>query len=273
MPDTPSPVIPPVLLLGAGRMGSALFSGWVSAGLAPSVLVDPAMPAGVTRAQDVLIPSLDSLPAGFAPAAVVLAIKPQMADAVLPALGRVVPADAVLLSILAGKPISRLAALLGAEHPIVRAMPNTPAAIGRGMTVACAAPTVQPAQRALCHQLLAAVGDVAWVADEDLIDPVTSVSGSGPAYVFLLAEILEQAGIEQGIPPALARQLARKMIAGAGALLDASPEESDALRRAVTSPNGVTERALAVLMDGSAWPGSIRSALRAATERARELAG
>jgi pyrroline-5-carboxylate reductase len=266
-------MIPPVLLLGAGRMGSALFAGWVAAGLAPSVLVDPSAPAGIARGADRLLTALGPLPAGFRPAAAVLAVKPQMAEAVLPVLGGLLAADVPVVSILAGLPVSRLAALLGRPNPIVRAMPNTPAAIGQGMTVAFAGPGLAAEQQRLADTLLAAVGEVAWVEDEALIDPVTSVSGCGPAYVFLLAEILEQAGMEQGIPPALARQLARRTVAGAGALLGGSGEESAALRRAVTSPNGVTERALAVLMDDAAWPSSIRAALGAAVLRARELAG
>jgi pyrroline-5-carboxylate reductase len=140
------------------------------------------------------------------------------------------------------------------------------------MTVAFAGPSVTTEQRALCDALLAAVGDVAWVDDEDMIDRITAISGSGPAYVFLLAELLEQAGIAEGIPADLARLLARRTVTGAGALLAASDEDAAALRRAVTSPRGVTERALAVLMADAAWPASISGAVRAAIERSRELA-
>jgi pyrroline-5-carboxylate reductase len=139
--------------------------------------------------------------------------------------------------------------------------------------VAFAAPAVTPAQRALCDTLLAAVGAVAWVDDEGLIDPVTAVSGGGPAYVFLLAELLERAAVEQGIPADLARLMARQTVAGSGALLAASPQDAADLRRAVTSPKGTTERALAVLMEQSAWPDMISRAIAAATERSRELAG
>ena len=264
--------IPPVLLLGAGRMGSAMFAGWCKAGLASSVLVDPSLPAGVARDTDRLVASLDELPADFRPGAVVLAIKPQMAEAVLPVLGRALDGGAVVLSILAGLTVARIAALLGTRNAVVRAMPNTPAAIGRGMTVAFAGPDVGAAQHTLCDTLLAASGDLAWIDDESLIDPITSVSGCGPAYVFLLAELLEREGVAQGIPAALARQLARRTVSGAGALLDASPDDSADLRRAVTSPNGVTERALAVLMDRMAWPDTIHRALEAASHRSRELA-
>ncbi len=250
-------------------MGAAMFSGWAAGGLAASVLVDPGLPQGVARAQDRMVASLDAIPADFVPDAVILAIKPQMAATVLPPLGARLPPNAVVLSILAGPAISRLSSMLGTANPIVRAMPNTPAAIGQGMTVAVAGPGVTDAQTTLCDALLRASGDVAWLDDEALIDPITSVSGCGPAYVFLLAELLEQAGVAQGIPPALARQLARKTVAGAGALLAASGEESAQLRRNVTSPNGVTERALAVLME--AWPATLTTALAAATARSREL--
>ncbi len=254
-------------------MGAAMFAGWAAQGLPPSVLVDPAMPPGVARPQDSLVASLAALPATFRPGAVILAIKPQMAAETLPGLGGLLPAGAVVLSILAGLPIARLSALLGTPNAVVRAMPNTPAAIGQGMTVAVAGPGVSPAQHALCTRLLAASGELAWLDNEALVDPVTAVSGCGPAYVFLLAELLEREGAAQGLPPALAKQLARKTVSGSGALLAASHEESAQLRRNVTSPNGVTERALAVLMEEAAWPASVRRALSAATARSRELAG
>jgi pyrroline-5-carboxylate reductase len=151
-------------------------------------------------------------------------------------------------------------------------MPNTPAAIGRGITVAVAAPDVSADQRALCDRLLQACGRVEWVEDEALLDPVTAVSGSGPAYVFLLAELLEQAALSQGLPPALARTLARETVSGSGALLAASPEDAAALRRAVTSPGGTTEQALAVLMRAENWPASIQDAVAAAASRSRALA-
>jgi pyrroline-5-carboxylate reductase len=253
-------------------MGGALFSGWVARGLAPSVLIDPAAAAGIARGSDILVGGAADLPAGFAPAAVILAVKPQMADGVLQAVGGALPADCVVLSIMAGRRIAGISRALGGGRAVVRAMPNTPAAIGRGISVACAGPGVSGTQHDLCDALLAAVGEVAWVDDEALIDPVTAVSGSGPAYVFLLAELLEQAGIAEGLPPDLARLLARKTISGAGGLMDASPEDAAALRRAVTSPRGTTEAALAVLMDAEAWPRSVTAAVRAATDRARALA-
>ncbi len=263
--------IPPVLLVGAGRMGGAMFAGWCARGLAPSVLVDPTLPSGLARTEDSLVASAADIPEKFIPAAVILAIKPQMAATVLPALAAKIPGEAVVLSILAGPPIARLQSWL-ADHPaIVRAMPNTPAAIGQGITAAFAGPHVTPPQRRLCQTLLEAVGECVWLESESLIDPVTAISGSGPAYVFLLAEILEQAAIERGLPPAIARRLARQTVSGAGALLAASTEDAAALRRAVTSPKGTTERALSVLMAPGAWPAHLRDAVIAAEERAREL--
>ena len=248
-----------------------MFAGWATCDLPPCVLVDPATPAGVARPQDCLVATLDAVPRDFCPGAVVLAIKPQTAASTLPALGAIIPQDAMLVSVLAGTGIARLARLLGTANPIVRAMPNTPAAIGQGMTVAVASPQVADAQRTLAETLLGVCGDLAWVAEETLIDAATAISGCGPAYVFLLAELLEAQAVAQGLPQSLARRIARRTVSGAGALLEASPEDASELRRNVTSPNGVTERALAVLMDASAWPDSLTRAVQAGVARAREL--
>ncbi len=263
--------LPPILLVGAGRMGGAMFAGWCARGLAPSALLDPSLPKNLARdGIDILVPDAAAIPKDFQPGAVILAIKPQMASAVIPTLK--LPPQAVVLSVLAGIPIARLAALLATPNPIVRTMPNTPAAIGQGITGAFASPTVSDAQKHLCTELIEAVGDVAWLEHESLIDPLTAISGCGPAYVFLLAEILEHAAIEHGIPPALARKLARKTVSGSGALLAASSEDAAALRKGVTSPNGVTQKALEVLMSAKAWPKTLRDAVQAAIVRAEELA-
>jgi pyrroline-5-carboxylate reductase len=213
-----------------------------------------------------------AVPASFTPAAVVLAVKPQNAAATLPAYGRFA-GHVVFLSIMAGRTIGGIRGLLGGDPAIVRAMPNTPAAVRQGITVACASPAVTAAQRALADRLLQAIGTVAWAEDEALLDPVTAVSGSGPAYVFLLAELMEKAAIEQGIPPALARMLARQTVSGSGALLAAAEEDAATLRQAVTSPGGTTAAALNVLMDSKAWPETLSKAIAAATVRSRELAG
>jgi pyrroline-5-carboxylate reductase len=265
--------IPPILLIGCGRMGSAMLAGWREQELSGSVAVDPAPGAASWSGPDLqVVPDAAAISPAFAPAAVVFAVKPQNAAETLP-LYRKFAGEAVFLSIMAGRTIGGIRALLGDAAAIVRAMPNTPAAVRQGMTVACPGLGVNMPQRELCERLLKAIGVVAWVEDEALLDPVTAVSGSGPAYVFLLAELMEQAAREQGIPADLARLLARQTIAGSGALLAASPEEADALRVAVTSPGGTTERALAVLMEQGAWPVAMREAIAAATRRSRELAG
>jgi len=251
-------------------MGGAMLAGWRERGLSHAIVIDPAMPElGAPQVQ--VLPSAHAIPPGFRPAAIVLAVKPAYADAALAAVAHVA-SGTVLLSIMAGRTLAGLqAAIPGAA--MVRAMPNTPAAIRQGITVACAGPGVTAEQRALCDELLGAVGEVAWVSDEGLIDAVTAVSGGGPAYVFLLAELMEQAAIAQGIPAPLARLLARRTVSGSGALLAASTEDASVLRRNVTSRAGTTERALHVLMADGAWPALINQAIAAATARSRELAG
>jgi pyrroline-5-carboxylate reductase len=262
--------LPPLLLVGCGKMGGAMLAGWRERGLSRAVVVDPFVPAAPEGAT--LVKSADAIPAGFAPAAVVLAIKPQEAAATLPHYARFA-GGAVFASVMAGKTVAFMRGLLGEGAAIVRAMPNTPAAVRRGFTVACAGPGVSAEQRTLVGTLLGATGEVAWVEEEGLLDPVTAVSGGGPAYVFLLAELLERAAVEQGIPADLARRMARATVAGSGALLAASTEDAAQLRKNVTSPKGTTERALAVLMEETAWPDHISRAIAAATARSRELAG
>ena len=261
--------IPPILLVGLGKMGGAMLAGWQEQGLEPSVAIDPSLPShpGIT-----IVASAADIPPNFSPAAVVLAVKPQNAADTVPLYAKYAP-TAVMLSLMAGQTLQTLHKSLTPTAAIVRSMPNTPAAIRQAITVAVANSHVSAAQKALCDNLLTAIGDVAWVDDETLIDAVTAVSVCGPAYVFLLAELLEAAAIEQGIPPALARQLARKTIAGSGALLQASPQNAATLRINVTSPKGTTEQALAILMAPTAWPLTISNAIAAATARSRELAG
>ena len=261
---------PRLLLLGGGRMGSAMLAGWRRTGLGPSYVVDPA-PGATTLAGGgvTVVTSVADIPAGFQPNAVVLAVKPQSASEAVPPVTPFV-AGAVVVSIMAGRTIASIQALTG-PTAIVRAMPNTPAAIGQGFTAAFAGPGVSSGQHSLCETLLRAIGEVAWVEAEGQIDAVTATSGGGPAYVFLLAELLEQAAVEQGLPPALAKRLARSTVAGSGALLAASTEEPAAMRIAVTSPGGTTERALAVLMAPDAWPDAMSRAIAAATARSRQL--
>jgi pyrroline-5-carboxylate reductase len=271
--------LPPLLLVGCGKMGGAMLAGWLERGLAEAVVVEPNAAAAAAFAGHVaagritLVPDPASIPAGFRPGAAVLAIKPQEAAATLPAFARFAGTGTLFVSIMAGRAVAGMRAALGGEAAVIRAMPNTPAAVRQGFTVAFPGPGVTGAQRALADRLLASVGEVAWVAEERLIDPVTAVSGGGPAYVFLLAELLEAAAVEQGLPPDLARRMARATVAGSGALLAASAEESAQLRKNVTSPKGTTERALGVLMAAEAWPALVSRAIAAATERSRELAG
>jgi len=240
-------------------MGGAMLAGWRELGVGEVVVVDPAGP-GL------------AVPAGFKPAAVVLAVKPQVAGAVLPLYARFA-GDAVFVSIMAGKTIAYIKSVLGAGAAVVRAMPNTPAAVRKGFTVAVAGAGVAPAQRDLAGLLLSAVGELAWVDDEGLLDPVTAVSGGGPAYVFLLTELMEQAAVAQGIPAPLARKMARQTVIGSAALLAASDEDAAALRVAVTSPGGTTEQALAVLRQSNAWPELFTKAIDAATKRSQALSG
>ncbi len=267
--------LPALLLLGCGKMGGAMLSGWLEQGLDPATVVvepnDAAVAGFAGRVRHVR--AIAEIPAGFAPAAAILATKPQEAPTALPALAPMAGPGSVFLSIMAGRTVAGMAALLGPAARIVRAMPNTPAAVRQGFTVSFAGPGVDAAQRDLCDRLLSAIGEAAWVDEEALLDPVTAVSGGGPAYVFLLAEVMEQAAISQGVPGDLARRMARATVAGSGALLAASQEDAATLRRNVTSPKGTTERALAVLMREEAWPALMREAIAAATARSRELAG
>ena len=266
--------LPDLLLIGCGKMGGAMLSGWLERGLSRAVVVEPfAQAAAGFAGRATVVPDAAAIPADFRPGAVVFAIKPQEAPATLPAFARFATGETLFVSIMAGRSVASMRAALGEQAAVVRAMPNTPAAVRQGFTAAFAAPGVTAAQKDLADTLLRAVGEVAWVEQEDQINPVTAVSGGGPAYVFLLAEVLEKAALEQGLPPALARSMARATVAGSGALLAASTQDAADLRKAVTSPKGTTERALNVLMEPEAWPALMSKAIQAATDRARELAG
>jgi len=248
-----------------------MLEGWLDQGISPAdvVVVEPSQPAlaaGVTVVAD-----QSGVPAAFAPDVVVLAVKPQMMDGVAPAYGRY--RQAVFLSIAAGKTLAYFAQHLGEGAAIVRVMPNTPAAVRCGMSVAVANAHVSAEQRRLCGELLSSVGEVAWIDNEALMDPVTAVSGSGPAYVFLLAEVMAQAGIAAGLPEELATRLARATVAGSGELLRQSVEAAGQLRQNVTSPGGTTFAALQVLMGDDGMGPLMTRAVRAASDRSRELAG
>lgn len=252
-------------------MGSALLAGWRERGLYTVFVVDPSGTAGALADQHVtVVTRIEDLPADLAPIAVVFAVKPQMAATALPAYARFAD-HAVFLSIMAGKTIGGLSTLLGGAKAIVRAMPNTPASIRQGMTVAYAAENLSPNHQQLATSLLEAVGQVAWVAEEAMLDPVTAISGGGPAYVFLLTELLEQAGLDQGLPAHLAKIMARQTVIGAAALMAASPEAPETLRINVTSPGGTTAEALKLLRADDALPKIFKAAIQAATDRSIEL--
>jgi pyrroline-5-carboxylate reductase len=263
-----------IVLVGAGKMGAALLQGWVSRGIDPSKLVvlDP------QPAEDVKL--LSARGVQFNPAnrptesgAIVIAVKPQVADSVVPPLAPMAGGSTVVVSIMAGRTLAFLERALP-DNAIVRAMPNTPAAIGRGITVAVGNARVSGAQRDLADGLLGATGAVEWISDEKLMDAVTAVSGSGPAYVFLLAESLTRAGIAAGLPPDLAAKLARETVAGSGELLHRSPLDAATLRQNVTSPGGTTAAALEVLMAAAnGLDPLLAKAIAAAAKRSRELAG
>jgi len=263
-----------ILLAGAGKMGGAMLNAWVALGLSPAnvVVLEPQPSpdiAALTERGVRLNPPRDSV--GDI-AAAVLAVKPQIAPEVLTALAPFVAGATVVLSIMAGRTLRFLADNLPGAA-LVRAMPNTPAAIGRAITVAIANPRVSPEQRALVDALLSAVGAVEWITDEALMDAVTALSGSGPAYVFLLAESMARAGAAAGLPPTLAATLARATVAGAGELLNRSLLDPAILRQNVTSPGGTTAAALEVLMAQDGLERLMTAAVAAATKRSRDLAG
>lgn len=265
----------PLILVGAGKMGRAMLVGWLERGLDPAfIFIQEPWPGDEMSAlaKEKGLSLGASADAALAdPAVVVLAVKPQIMDDVLDGLKGMPGADTVVLSIAAGKTISSIEQRMGSGSAIVRAMPNTPAAIGRGITVACANANVRSDQKERCDSLLQAVGTVAWTADEAMLDPVTAVSGSGPAYVFLLAECLEEAGVEAGLDRDLARQLARETVSGAGELLRQSELSAAQLRENVTSPGGTTAAALKVLMGKGGVQELMSQAVAAATKRSRQL--
>jgi pyrroline-5-carboxylate reductase len=262
-----------ILLIGCGNMGQALLRGWRAKGYSPRAVraLDP-MPEARAAARALGAEVEEAMPRnGSLLDIVVLAVKPQQLDGVLDGCRALVRPGLPVLSIVAGKRLSVYLQVLGPQAAVVRAMPNTPAAIGRGMTVLCPGPGVRDAQRALCTELMSAVGDVAWVEEESAMDAVTAVSGSGPAYVFLLIQSLAAAGVRAGLSEPLARQLAEATVAGAGAYALRSEEPAAELRRRVTSPGGTTEAALRVLLAEDGLPRLIERAVLSAAERSREL--
>ncbi len=267
----------PLLLVGCGKMGSALLTGWLGRGAAASniVVVEPGRSAAEAAAAlgASVVGEASRVDPSFVPRVVVFAVKPQLMDAVARGFAGYSGGDTVFLSIAAGSPIALFESALGGGARVIRAMPNTPAAIGRGISVLCANAATSDADRQICGDLLSAVGEVAWANDEGMMDAVTAASGSGPAYVFLLIECLADAAVEAGLPRDLADQLAKATVEGAAELSRRSGEPAATLRKNVASPGGTTEAALKVLMAPDGLKPLMARAVAAATARSRELAG
>lgn len=253
-----------ILLVGCGKMGGALLARWKDLSLYTNICIVEPESSPVKTAADI--------PAAFKADVVVFAVKPQTLPDIIDGYKKYAEGSAIILSIAAGKPISFFEEHLGTSAKIVRAMPNTPAAVGKGITVVCANKNVSMDQKMNAEQLLAAVGEVLWVKDEKLLNPVTALSGSGPAYVFLMMEAMEKAGISLGLDAAMAEKLARQTIIGSAALAEAARNmPASKLRENVTSPGGTTEAALKILMAPNGMQELFNHALQAATKRAEEL--
>jgi pyrroline-5-carboxylate reductase len=236
-----------IALIGCGKMGHALLDGWVKSDIKSIIVIEPSSIKGAPKSVRVLkkpgreLKNCD---------VIILAVKPQIMNNVCKALKPHLAKDALILSIAAGRSINGFKKLFGASQPIIRAMPNLPASIGKGISVAVASSNVKPAQKKIAAQLLAAAGQVEWVKDEKLMDAVTAVSGSGPAYVFYLIETLAKSGEKAGLGKALSMTLARQTVIGSAALADADKTDAATLRKNVTSPGGTTAAALEILMNG-----------------------
>ncbi|MGA8936295.1 MAG: pyrroline-5-carboxylate reductase [Pseudolabrys sp.] len=263
-----------LVLAGAGKMGGAMLDGWLARGLKPKqiTVIEP-QPGKTIKALARRGLKLNPKGKAAAASAIVIAVKPQTAPEALPPLAAYVDKSTLVLSIMAGRTVTFLERLLPAGAAIVRAMPNTPAAVGRGISVAFANARISPSQRKLASDLLAAIGKVEWITEEARMDAVTALSGSGPAYVFLLAEAMANAGIAAGLPPALATRLARETVTGSAELMHRSDLDAETLRQNVTSPGGTTAAALDVLMGPGGFDHLLTQAIIAATRRSRELAG
>jgi len=271
----------PIVLVGGGKMGAGLLAGWLRQGVAAEdvIVVEPHAETGQALALRHKVTIVADTPASFdrPPSLILLAVKPQSLDAVAPLYKKFARPKsngpgACFLSIAAGKTLGYFETHLGQDAAIVRAMPNTPAAVGRGMTVLIANGATSEEQMGFCETLMRAVGEVRWAVEEAQFDAVTAVSGSGPAYVFLLIECLAQAGVEAGLPADLAMDLARATVAGSGELAHQSDAPAAILRQNVTSPGGTTAAALAVLMGDGGLQRLMTKAVAAAAKRSKELA-
>lgn len=260
-----------LVMLGCGKMGSAMLAGWLDRGLDPAAVhvIDP-HPSDWLRGTGVAINT--ALP--DSPAVLMIAVKPQVMQAALPQVARFGGGGSLILSVAAGTPIAAYEAGFGPGTRVIRSMPNTPAAVGKGITAIIGNAASTPADLDLAEALLSAIGQVVRLSDEDQIDAVTGLSGSGPAYIFYMIDALAAAGVAQGLPPEMAMQLAKATVAGAGALAEQAAETPEQLRINVTSPNGTTQAGLAVLMDeASGLMPLIDATVAAATHRSRELKG
>lgn len=264
-----------LVLVGAGKMGGAMLEGWLKGGASPSKIValDPAPPAEVKAMLDAKGIRLNPDVSGITDAQVVIvAVKPQVMEDVLPGIVPLKASHPLILSVAAGKTIATFERHFGSDAAVIRSIPNTPAAVGRGITAMASNPNVSAAQLQLARALLSAVGEVVTVENEEMIDAVTAVSGSGPAYVFYLTECLAAAGEKSGLPADLAMQLARATVSGSGELMRQSGIAAATLRHNVTSPKGTTYAALQVLMAEDGMQSLFDKAIAAATARSRELA-
>lgn len=264
-----------ILLVGAGKMGGALLEGWLTHGLSPAdvAVIDPSPPPEMaTFLKEQKIERMPK-PGTFLPDAAVIAVKPQAADEVVPKVAAFLRPRTVVISIMAGRTLASIEKHLPPASLVVRGMPNTPASIGHGITVAVRNQYVCAATQLFASELLGAVGTVEWIEDEQLMDAVTAVSGSGPAYIFLLTETLAKAGVAAGLPAELAMTLARETVSGSGELLQRSQLDPAKLRENVTSPGGTTAAALEVLMGKDGLESLMKRAVAAATKRGRDLAG
>lgn len=265
-----------LLLVGSGKMGQAMLGGWIDNQIDPAniIVIDPDL-----KNLDVAsrlgcrgISTASEIPGDFEPDVVVLAVKPQIISDVLPTFRAFAEKGSLVISIAAGTRIATFEAAFGETAAVIRVMPNTPAAVHQGMIVCCPNAYVSAAQRTHCDRLMQAIGSVAWIDDEGLMDAVTGLSGSGPAYVFYMIEAMTAAGVKAGLPEELAVQLAQETVAGAGALARQSGETAAQLRKNVTSPNGTTAAGLAVLMNEEGGLGPLmEKTVAAATTRSKEL--
>ena len=264
-----------ILLVGCGKMGSALVESWITGNRDPASIsiIEPEIQS-IKKLTEKGVNTMQSereLPGNFAPEIILFAVKPQIMGEVVPRYARF-KENTVYLSIAAGQSLARCKECLGRDAAIIRVMPNTPAAIGRGISCGIANEIVREDQKKLAASLMKATGEFHWLSSEDQIDAVTAVSGSGPAYVFLLAECLATTAISLGLSEDLAERLGRMTVAGSGELLHRSKETATILRQNVTSPGGTTEAALQVLMDNPGLQSLLHKAVGVAFKRSKELA-